>query len=111
MRRLMTRAAAYLDQPEVLSPTNLAFHQQIAAASGNTVLLQVLAVLSKPFQDEQRVIPDLHGSWERDPAEHVCILEALERRKRLLDVPGPDASGVSRPVTPPAQPGPCVDPV
>ena len=80
MRRLLQHAADHLTDPEILTPTNLGFHQQIALASGNAVLYQVLEVLSRLFEEEQRALLDIHGSWELDYQEHLGILEAIERR-------------------------------
>lgn len=86
MRRLLAQAHANLSNPEILTPTNLSFHQQIAIASGNTVLRQILTVLSDLFQDEQRAILDIYGFWQQDYAEHVGILEAIEARDDALAV-------------------------
>ena len=86
MRRLLAHAEANLSNPEVLTPTNLGFHQQIAIASGNTVLKQILTVLSDLFQDEQRAILDIYSFWQQDYAEHVGILEALEAHDEPLSV-------------------------
>ena len=86
MRRLLAHARDNLSNPEVLTPTNIGFHQQIAIASGNTVLRQILTVLSDLFQEEQRAILDIYSFWHRDHAEHVGILEALERHDESLAV-------------------------
>lgn len=79
MRRLLTVAGDNLDDDEVLSRTNMAFHSQIALASANTVLSQLLDVLQELFQEEQRLILDIHGSRRKDHEEHLAILEALEQ--------------------------------
>lgn len=84
MRRLLDHAGATLDDDAVLNQTNLAFHRQIALASGNVVLRQLLEVLSSLFREEQRLIIDIHGSRKHDHAEHVKILEALEKRDPAL---------------------------
>ena len=86
MRRLLTTAEQNLTDDEVLNQVNMAFHRQIALASGNTVLLQMLDVLRELFTDEQRMILDIFGSRERDHQEHLAILEALERRDEALGV-------------------------
>lgn len=80
MRRLLDYAGDHLDDATLLNQTNLAFHRQIALASGNTVLTQLLEVLSSLFREEQRMILDIHGSRRNDHVEHVGILEALESR-------------------------------
>ena len=80
-RRLALVAAL---APTLLNQTNLAFHRQIAVASGNVVLRQLLEVLSSLFREEQRLIIDIHGSRRHDHAEHLTILDALERRDPAL---------------------------
>jgi GntR family transcriptional repressor for pyruvate dehydrogenase complex len=84
MRETLAHAGAALEDAAVLNAANLAFHAQIAAASGNVVLRQILEVLSSLFREEQRLILDIHGSRRHDHAEHLGILEALERRDPAL---------------------------
>lgn len=86
MRRLLTTAEENLANDEVLTSANMAFHQQIALASGNTVLAQLLDVLQELFVGEQRLILGIFGSRQRDHAEHLGILEALEQRDDSLAV-------------------------
>lgn len=83
MRELLARADA-ADDDTVLTRTNLAFHRTIALASGNGVLPQILQVLSSLFEAEQRLILRIHGSRRQDHAEHLTILDALERRNARL---------------------------
>ena len=80
MRRLLTTAGQNLADDVVLNEVNMGFHRQIALASGNTVLLQLLDVLHDLFTNEQRLILDIFGSRERDHKEHLAILDALEKR-------------------------------
>jgi GntR family transcriptional regulator, transcriptional repressor for pyruvate dehydrogenase complex len=84
MQRLLDRASANLDDAAVLNETNLAFHREIANASGNTVIAQLLEVLSNLFREEQRLIIDIHGSRRDDHAEHAAICDALGRRREKL---------------------------
>jgi GntR family transcriptional regulator, transcriptional repressor for pyruvate dehydrogenase complex len=84
LRELLARAGASLDDDALLNTTNLAFHRGIARASGNTVLRQLLEVLSSLFRQEQRLILGIHGSRRQDHAEHLAIFEALERRDEAL---------------------------
>jgi GntR family transcriptional regulator, transcriptional repressor for pyruvate dehydrogenase complex len=86
MRRLLARASKHLHDDAVLSPTNMAFHNEIALASGNRVLPQLLHVLIELFPREQRLILDIYGSREKDHQEHVGLLEALEGRDEPLSV-------------------------
>lgn len=84
MEQLLKRAGESLDDAGLLNQVNLAFHRQIALASGNTVLRQLLEVLSSLFQQEQRLILDIHGSRRNDHAEHVGIFEALRQKDEKL---------------------------
>jgi GntR family transcriptional repressor for pyruvate dehydrogenase complex len=86
MRRLLATAEENLANDEVLTSANMSFHQQIALASGNAVLAQLLDVLQELFVGEQRLILGIFGSRQRDHAEHLGILEALEQRKESLAV-------------------------
>ena len=84
MRRLLTTAGQNLGNDDVLNSVNMAFHRQIAVASDNVVLTQLLDVLQRLFKDEQRLILGIFGSRERDHEEHLGILDALERRSPSL---------------------------
>ena len=86
MRRLLTTAQQNFGNEDVLHTSNMGFHGQIAVASGNTVLAQLLKVLVELFSDEQRLILGIHGPRERDHQEHLGILEALEKRDAPLGV-------------------------
>jgi GntR family transcriptional repressor for pyruvate dehydrogenase complex len=86
MRRLLTTAEKHLDDDTVLNKVNMGFHREIAVASGNTVLLQLLDVLREMFQHEQLMILDIFGSRIEDHQGHVALLEALERRDAGLAV-------------------------
>jgi AraC family transcriptional regulator of adaptative response / DNA-3-methyladenine glycosylase II len=57
---------------------------EIALASGNAVLAQLLEVVGDLFAEEQRLILDIFGSRQRDHEEHLGILEALERKDEEL---------------------------
>ena len=86
MRQFLAKAEENLDDDATLNATNMAFHRHIALASGNTVLSQLLGVLSTLFQREQRMILDIYGSRRKDHVEHMGILEALEKRNEPLAV-------------------------
>ena len=84
MRRLLTTAGENLSDDDVLNSVNMEFHRQIALASGNTVLAQLLNVLQDLFRQEQRLILGIFGSRQRDHEEHVAIFEAIESRDQAL---------------------------
>lgn len=80
MGRLLEEAEEHIDNDKMLSVTNMAFHREIAVASGNTVLAQLQDVLTKLFQQEQRLILGIYGSRQKDHQEHLGILDALRER-------------------------------
>jgi len=84
MTSLMETAAANLTNDAVLSPTNLAFHCEIALASGNTVLPQLLEVLNDLFRNEHRLILSIYGDRKKDHKEHMQILDAIRRKDEAL---------------------------
>jgi len=86
MRSLLASAGRSFDDDALLSSINMAFHRQIALASGNTVLAQLLNVLQELFASEQRLILGIFGSRDRDHQEHLTILDALEKRDEALAV-------------------------
>jgi GntR family transcriptional repressor for pyruvate dehydrogenase complex len=86
MRRLLVSARLNLGDDAKLNSLNMGFHHQVARASGNTVLAQLLNVLHELFADEQRLILSIFGSRERDHEEHLSILDALEQRDETLAV-------------------------
>jgi len=86
LRRLLTEAGKHLDDDAMLNRVNMQFHRQIAIASGNSVLLQLLDVLREMFQHEQLMILTIIGSRAEDHRGHLAILEALEKRDTELAV-------------------------
>lgn len=87
MHELLDQAGGNLHDAGILNQSNLGFHRQIAIASGNSVIRQMLDVLTSAFREEQRIILDISGTRERDHREHREILETLEWR---------DAEGAAR---------------
>lgn len=86
LRALLDKAEAHLQDDHILNTTNMAFHREIAAASGNAVLPQVLDVMSRLFTQQQQIILRIYGSRSRDHDQHLKILEALEKKDRALAV-------------------------
>lgn len=84
MARLLGEAGNNLENAALLNQVNLAFHRQIAAASGNAVIRQLLDVLTSVFRSEQRLILHIHGTREGDHREHLEIHEALRQRDPAL---------------------------
>lgn len=86
MRRLLDTAREHLNDDAILTPLNITFHREIAAASGNAVLAQLLEVIGDLFTEEQRLILGIFGSRQRDLEEHLSILEALEQKDEALAI-------------------------
>lgn len=86
MDRLLKKAGDNLHDDAVLNETNLAFHQQIAIASGNSVLQQLLDVLTRLFSREQRLILDIQNMREQDHDEHLTIVAAIKQHQSQLAV-------------------------
>jgi len=84
MRDLLAEAGERLESPAAVSEANRAFHREIALASGNGVLHQLLGALASVFQAEQRFVNATHAARERFHREHLQILSALERRDAAL---------------------------
>jgi GntR family transcriptional regulator, transcriptional repressor for pyruvate dehydrogenase complex len=80
MERLLAQAGDSLGDSAVLNQVNLSFHGQIALASGNTVMHQILDVLASLFRQEQRMILSIHGRSADDHAEHLEICAAVAAR-------------------------------
>lgn len=79
MEYLLGEAAATLDNASVLAPLNMAFHCEIAKASGNAVLAQLVEQIVDLFRDEQRIILDIHGFRDRDHQEHYGLFDIVQR--------------------------------
>ncbi len=86
MEKFLNDAQHNLDDDELLSYVNLSFHSEIAAASGNTVLHQILTVITKLYRPEQQFLLHVYRSKEKDHYEHVAILDALRRQDSNLCV-------------------------
>lgn len=80
MERLLVVAEQNLDDDPTLSVTNMSFHRQVAVASGNMVVPQILEVLANLFRNEQRIILGIYGSRRQDHTEHAGILAAIREK-------------------------------
>jgi DNA-binding FadR family transcriptional regulator len=56
------------------------FHRELAAASGNRVLFEVIDSLLAARRDEQRAVRRLIDDRRRDHTEHVAIYAAVRDR-------------------------------
>lgn len=86
MRSFLAQASDNFHDDSALSVLNMAFHKEIAVASGNSVLSQLLEVLTNIFHEEQRIILKIYGSPEKDHLQHLEIVDALLARDPELCV-------------------------
>lgn len=73
----MKTARENLTDGDLLSRTNMRFHQRIAELSRNVVYAQVMSSLIELFHREQRLLMDLYNAREADHEQHMMILAAL----------------------------------
>lgn len=85
LQRILATAGENLHDDNLQHFTNLAFHRQLAIASGNLVFAQVVDVLVELFWDEQRPIIAF-APHERYHEEHLGILDAIIMRDEALGV-------------------------
>jgi GntR family transcriptional regulator, transcriptional repressor for pyruvate dehydrogenase complex len=79
MRHLLESAGGSVDDHRLVA-VDAAFHRQLAAASGNTIVAQMLDALRDLFTDEGRAILWDPVLRDADSLAHFAILEALGRR-------------------------------
>ncbi len=86
MGQLLAAAEENLENDPALSQLNLSFHRSIAQASGNTVLHQILSVITTLFEREQQMIMYIFHSRVKDFQQHMEIYQALKQRDTQLAV-------------------------
>ena len=86
MKNILNKAKHHLNEDSLLIQINGLFHKSIAAASGNSVFEQILDVISKLFQIEQRSIIEIFKYRQKDYQQHLEILDALEKHDVQLSV-------------------------
>ena len=84
MRWLVATASTGPVDDRAATDADRMFHRQIAVASGNTILVQMLDALRDLFSDQERDV-----RWEplvrdRDPRAHAAILDAVAERDSSL---------------------------
>lgn len=80
LRALLETAAGALDDAGAAAGPSRGFHREIARASGNVVLHQLLDALGTAMREARRIVGRTRRTRERFHAEHLAILDALERR-------------------------------
>jgi GntR family transcriptional repressor for pyruvate dehydrogenase complex len=80
MDELLHQAGENFENDAVLNDKNMAFHNEIARASGNVVFHQILSVIVKLFQKEQRLLIDIFHGKKLDHRQHLEIFAAIKKR-------------------------------
>lgn len=76
--RTLSAAERHLSGDDAaLHKSNMAFHRAVAAASGNSVLAEIMDSLVVIHSGEQRVILRLYDDRKRDYDEHALVLGAI----------------------------------
>jgi GntR family transcriptional repressor for pyruvate dehydrogenase complex len=77
---ILDRAATSIDNDDaMLQAANMAFHVGVATCSGNTVLAQVMALLTEIYSSEQSVLMIVSNQRLHDHHEHTAILTAIQQ--------------------------------
>lgn len=84
MRGHLAAAAREMDDASAVAEANRGFHREIARASGNPVLAQLLDALGAAFQEEQRIVGAHRAARERFHRQHLQILDAVGQRLPAL---------------------------
>lgn len=86
LENLLNDALLHLEDHEALNRINMQIHLTIASASGNSVLRHILEVILDLFQEEQRLLLDIHGFPRSDHEEHTQLVDAVRRHRKALAV-------------------------
>jgi len=84
MRWLVATASTGPVDDRAATDADRMFHRQMALASDNTILVQMLDALRDLFSDQRRVVPWEPLVRDRDPHAHAAILEAVAERDPSL---------------------------
>ena len=84
MRQFVAWTSSGVMDDRAASDADRMFHRQMALASGNTILVQMLDALRDLFTDEGRVIHWEPAIRDRDPEAHRAVLEAVAQRNPSL---------------------------
>ena len=84
MHWLVSMASTGPLDDQAASAADAMFHSQIALASGNTILVQMLDALRQLFTDEGRLIDWDPMICDRDASAHAAILDAVTQRDASL---------------------------
>lgn len=107
---ILDRAEAAIDNDDaILQEANMAFHRGVATCGGNTVLAQVMTLLTEIYSSEQSVLMIVSNQRLHDHQEHTAILAAIQQGDpaRAGDLMRQHLQGVRRVIAdrlPPVQP-------
>ena len=84
LRQLVAWTSTGVLDDRAASDADRMFHRQLALASGNTILVQMLDALRDLFTDQGRVVRWKPLERDHDPEAHAGILEAVAQRDASL---------------------------
>lgn len=80
LRALLELMAGELDEPEAFAEHDIAFHDLVITASGNTVGRAIMTTIAEPLRSSRRVTGRLPGANARAHRFHEDIYACLEAR-------------------------------
>lgn len=82
LQNILDEAQSSSSDPERVYELNIEFHKEIARASGNYLIFQIIDVLSTIYKEEQRFLLDHFLSKEDDLKDHLRMLQAIRRKDK-----------------------------
>jgi|AntAceMinimDraft_10_1070366.scaffolds.fasta_scaffold00147_3 GntR family transcriptional repressor for pyruvate dehydrogenase complex len=82
LKNILKDSKKHLNDNDKLIDLNKLFHWEIALASGNTVLFELIRVLTSLFNSEQRILIEKYISNKKDFEEHSEIYEAFRENNK-----------------------------
>ena len=80
--KILKKSKQNLNDNDKLIDLNKAFHWEIALASGNTVLFELIRVLTSLFTSEQRILIEKYITNKEDYEEHFEIYKAFKENNK-----------------------------
>lgn len=84
LQHLLDEALHNLGNHQKLNRINIQIHLSIASASDNAVLTHLLEVILDLFQEQQRLLLNIHGFPRSNHDEHRRLVDAVRRHRKTL---------------------------
>jgi len=82
LEKIIKKAEKNINNDDALHELNVLFHKEIAHASGNYLLFQIIDVLSSLYKKEQRFLIDNYMSKKADLEHHKRMYRAIKDRNK-----------------------------